>query len=80
VRGAGIGIAALSAARERIVSGAIEPHIDASALDGLKFSIALPDALARATVGERTTDVNRAASVLGERMVVRSAAAAEEGN
>ncbi|WP_219414039.1 DEAD/DEAH box helicase [Pseudonocardia nigra] len=43
-----------------------QPAVDARAVAGLKFSAALPDQLARATVGQRLGDSDGARTVLGE--------------
>lgn len=42
------------------------PHVDERALQGLKFSAALPPALAAATLGARLADLDGARSVLAE--------------
>ncbi|MFE7719141.1 DEAD/DEAH box helicase [Nocardia rhizosphaerihabitans] len=55
------GLAALRAADYRPL-----PSVDANALRGLKFSAALPEHLAYATLGARLSDVGRALTVLGE--------------
>lgn len=47
------------------------PAIDRRALDGLKFSAALPDDLARRTLSVRAVDTEHAAQVLGEEVAYR---------
>lgn len=47
------------------------PTIEQKAMEGLKFSSALPEHLAVATIAERTTDPLRAAAVLRQRIEVR---------
>lgn len=42
------------------------PHIDEKALAGLKFSVALPERLATATLAARIADLDGAATVLAE--------------
>lgn len=48
-----------------------QPSVDETALDGLKFSAALPINLARRTLAERSTDSERAAVVCRSPVVVR---------
>jgi ATP-dependent Lhr-like helicase len=42
------------------------PHVNEKALEGLKFSAALPERLATATLAARLADLNGAAKVLAE--------------
>ena len=48
-----------------------QPYVDEGALDGLKFSAALPINFARRTLAERSTDSERAAVVCRSHVVVR---------
>lgn len=48
-----------------------EPHVDANALRGLKFSAALPEDLAKKTLSARLGDIVHAATVSGERLTVQ---------
>ncbi|MEV1330906.1 DEAD/DEAH box helicase [Micromonospora costi] len=51
---------AIAAADERLCL----PEVDEKALNGLKFSAALPERLARATLAARTADLDNAAAIL----------------
>lgn len=48
------------------------PAVDRRALDGLKFSAALPDDLARRTLSVRAADVQHATQVLAEKVTYRA--------
>ncbi|WP_063049772.1 DEAD/DEAH box helicase [Nocardia arthritidis] len=65
----GAGLAELRTARSRPL-----PEIDPSALQGLKFTAALPPHLARATLAARITDPATAMAVLSERTWIRGSA------
>lgn len=60
------------AARERIGESLVLPDVDHRAVQGLKFSVALPERLAVATVAARLADFDGAGAVLSEhvRLVV----------
>lgn len=61
----------IHAAREQV--GTALPDVDPEAVDGLKFSVALPDTLARATLAARLADNASACQVVDERPVLRHA-------
>jgi ATP-dependent Lhr-like helicase len=46
--------------------------VDQGAVDGLKFSAALPMDMAVATLAARQSDVDHAREVIGEGLVIRS--------
>ncbi|MFE7760903.1 DEAD/DEAH box helicase [Streptomyces sp. NPDC057438] len=58
--------AAWRTARESVGENLVLPDVDARAVRGLKFSAALPERLAVATVAARLADFESARSVLGE--------------
>ncbi|MEV1051479.1 DEAD/DEAH box helicase [Streptomyces sp. NPDC049887] len=58
--------AAWRTARESVVENLVMPDVDRRAVRGLKFSAALPERLAVATVAARLADFESARSVLGE--------------
>ncbi|WP_280458876.1 DEAD/DEAH box helicase [Nocardia carnea] len=58
--------------RLRSVGGGPQPEVDSNALQGLKFSAALPKGLAHATLTARMSDTSRARSALAERTKVAS--------
>jgi ATP-dependent Lhr-like helicase len=58
--------AAWRAARESVGDNLVLPDIDHRAVRGLKFSVALPERLAVATVAARLADFDSARKVLGE--------------
>lgn len=51
------------------------PAVDRRALEGLKFSAALPDDLARRTLSARTADARHATQVLAEKVTYRASGA-----
>ncbi|WP_030521122.1 DEAD/DEAH box helicase [Nocardia rhamnosiphila] len=63
------GLAELRAAR-----GGPPPPVDANAVRGLKFSAALPEHLARASLAARTSDPVGATTVVGEKTKIRRTA------
>lgn len=60
----------LRRAGEALTAGETLLDVDTDAMTGLKFSTALPDSLAVATISERATDDGAAAAVLAEPMIV----------
>lgn len=63
--------------RGTVLEGVL-PYIDPRAVEGLKFSAALPPELARATLAERFVDRIGAEAVAGSSIVVRALSAGEE--
>ncbi|BBX26325.1 hypothetical protein [Mycolicibacterium alvei] len=63
------GLAAVRATGDRSL-----PTADRRALDGLKFSIALPEELARRTLSVRVADAEHATRVLAEQVSFRMSA------
>lgn len=58
---------------DRWSEGALLSDVDAAAVDGLKFSAALPQSLAVATLQERLSDVEGARDVCDQPLVLRQA-------
>ena len=56
----------------------VVPHIAPQAVEGLKFSVALPADLARATLAERFVDEEHAAGLAAATIVMRADAVQEE--
>lgn len=63
-------VADMRGIRAAIMEGNIQANFDEQALDGLKFSVALPMNLAIQTLAERGTDDVGACAVLDERVIV----------
>jgi ATP-dependent Lhr-like helicase len=63
-----VGVAEL----RRAVVSSVLPFVSPQAVDGLKFSAALPPEMARTTLAERNLDREGAFDVVGQRIVVRA--------
>lgn len=70
VRAQGVGVAELRSLTETELVAAATSAIALEAVEGMKFSAALPEALARQTLAERAIDVPRAVAVLEESILI----------
>jgi hypothetical protein len=72
VHAVGLGVGLLRRLDQSSMDVAASIGVTSEAVDGLKFSAALPERLAMKTLAERTYDVASAASVVQDRVTVRT--------